>query len=279
MELNSSGSQRYISLKLLIVIAIIAIFASCSEYSRVLKSSDFNLKYDKALKLYEKKDYQKALPLFEELLTVYRGTSKAEKLYFYYAYCHYGTDDYAMGNYYFENFLGTFPTSSYAEEAAYMVAYCLYKDSPRYNLDPTNTMKAINEMQYFINKYPRSSRVEECNKIIEELRDKLEKKTFTLAQLYFNIENYNSAIIAFKNLLRDYPDTKYNIDANFYILKSHFKYAQRSVDTKKQQRYEETINFYYTFVDKYSKSKYIKEAEQIYASSIKEIESLKKKNS
>lgn len=261
----------------LLLVAIPLLF-SCGDYQKVLKGADYDAKWNSALKLYEAKQYNKALPLFEELLTVYRGTSKAEQLYFYYAYAHFGIEDYQSAQYYFDNFIGTFPNSKFSEEAAFMVGFCLYKDSPRYNLDPTSTYRAIAELQGFTNRFPRSKRVEDCNRLIEELRAKLETKTYRLAMLYYHIENYQSAVIAFKNFTRDFPDTRLAPDANYYILLSAYKYAAGSVEAKKRERYNEVIKYYYTFAERFPESTYKKSADELYAKSNKAIADLEKRN-
>lgn len=253
------------------------LFPACSDYQQVLKGSDYEAKWKIAQEKYEKKDYNKALPLFEELLTVFRGTSKAEQLYFYYAYAHFGIDDFQSAQYFFDNFTSTFPNSRYSEEAAYMVGYCLYKDSPRFNLDPTSTYRAIAELQGFTNRFPRSKRVEDCNKLIEELRGKLETKTFRLAQLYYNIENYQAAIIAFKNFARDFPDTRLAAETNHFMLLSAYKYALGSVETKKRERFNEAIKYYYTFAERFADSDLKKSADDIYARCNKELETLDRK--
>lgn len=273
MKLTSSIQKLGIAL----LVAIPLIF-SCSRYQSVLKGANYDEKWEMALKLYENKQYSKALPLFEELLTVYRGTSKAEQLYFYYAFAHFGIEDYQTAFYLFDNFIGTFPNSRFAEESAFMVGYCLYKDSPRYNLDPTSTYKAIAELQSFANRYPRSTRAEDCNKLIEELRLKLETKTYKLAMLYYNIENYQSAIIAFKNFTKNFPDTQLNPDANYYILLSAYKYAQGSVETKKKERFNDAIKYYYTFVERFPTSSYKKSADDLFARASKEVEEINQKN-
>ncbi len=262
---------------ILLLFSALFIVTACSDYQKVLKGSDYDAKWKIALERYEKKDYNKALPLFEELLTVYRGTSKAEQLYFYYAYAHFGIDDFQSAQYFFDNFTSTFPNSRYSEEAAYMVGYCLYKDSPRFNLDPTSTYRAIAELQSFTNRFPRSKRVEDCNKLIEELRGKLETKTFKLAQLYYNIENYQSAIIAFRNFTRDFPDTRMAADANYYILLSAYRYALGSVEAKKRERFNEAIKYYYTFAERFADSALKKGADDIYAKCTKELDLLQRK--
>ena len=158
---------------------------SCSEYQRVMKGKDYDAKYDLAVKYFNKKNYYKAFPLFEELMTIYRGTTQAEKVYYYYAYCNYHSGDYESAAYDFDNFVRTFPASPFAEECAYMHAYCYYQDSPVYSLDQTSTVKAIAKLQLFADRYPRSSRLEKCNEIIDALRYKLETKEFENAKLYY----------------------------------------------------------------------------------------------
>ena len=249
---------------LIIISSFSLLWISCSEYQRALKSPDYKLKRQVALKYYEKGDFKRALPLIEELLTITRGTSEAEKFYYYYARCHFGIRDFETAQYYFENFIGTFPTSGFAEDAAFMSAYTLYLLSPRYDLDATNTRKAIQELQYFINRFPRSNRVAECNELIDELRLKLEKKAFRTSLLYFHMEYYPSAIISFKNLLRDFPDTKYEEDALYYIFKSAFLYAIKSIDSKKKERFEEAIKYYYNFAEKFSRSKYASDVNSMF---------------
>lgn len=251
-------------------IALITL-ASCNKYNRLLKSSDFELKYTKAVEYYGKKNYVKALPLFEELMTVYRGTAKAEQVSYYYAYCNFGLEDYLLASYHLKNFVKTFPNSEYAEEAQFTSAYCYYLDSPVYSLDQENTIKAINEFQLFVNMYPNSARIKDCNDYIDLLRRKLERKAYENATLYFNIEDYKASMQAFRNLLKDFPDNPYREEANFMILKSNFLLAKNSITEKKQERYKSTIEVYYKFIDNYKDSKYLQEAEFIFESAQKQL--------
>ena len=139
--------------------AIFALLVSCSDYQRVMKGKDYDAKFDMALKYYNKKNYYKAFPLFEELMAIYRGTAKAERTYYYYAYCNYYSGDYESAAFDFDNFTRTFPNSEYAEECSFMHANCFYEDSPGYSLDQTNTFKAIEQLQLFADRYPHSSRL------------------------------------------------------------------------------------------------------------------------
>src|SRR6187402_831603 len=93
----------------IITCCAIVFFASCSKFSRIQKSTDMEAKYTAAVKYYEKKRYFQALQLFEELITVFRGTVKAEDTYYYYCQCYFETGEYVVAAYHFNNFNQTFP--------------------------------------------------------------------------------------------------------------------------------------------------------------------------
>ncbi|GAB4281494.1 MAG: hypothetical protein Kow0068_05980 [Marinilabiliales bacterium] len=401
---------------ILLIIYSLAILTSCSEYQRILKSSDYNLKYTKGVEYYQKGDYFRALSLFEELTSIYKGTSKAEKIYFYYAYCHFYQGDYILAGYHFKNFARSYPLSKNKEEAEYMAAYCYYLNSPPASLDQSYTYKAIDELQLFVNKYPYSERVSTelniensqakgliindvyipkqlddivfeinlfdyslikkfskkhhididnltdkkfdkkkdiqilrnkmienlkelqasnkiiadtasllenyiknknlkdlkhfisenklhikinkndtlsivadkvikkirsigkyptCNELIDQLYDKLELKSFNNAKLYYNLREYKAAIIALKNSLKNYPDSRFREDILFLILKSSFLLAENSIEKKQEERYLQTKTEYYALMDEFPETKYKKDADNILEITEKKINKLK----
>jgi outer membrane protein assembly factor BamD len=262
---------------ILVAVIIGLVFSSCSEYNKLLKSSDYNKKYDAAIKYYEAKDYSKALALLEELTSVYRGTNKAEKIMYYYAYATYASGDYLLAGYHFNNFVKTYPASDKTEECAFMYAYCYYLESPRYSLDQTDTKNAIKELQFFINKYPDSEKKKQCNELITTLREKLEKKYYEIAKQYYFLDDYKAAIVSFENVLKDYPDTKYREELMYLIVKTNYIYASKSTEVKKRERLQSTIDAYNKFISYFPEnSKYGKEAESYFAVAKKQIENLPK---
>jgi outer membrane protein assembly factor BamD len=266
--------------KVTFLILLLIIFSACSsKYQKLLKSTDNADKYEKSIKYYEDGDYYRALQLFDQLMPIYRGTEKAKKIYYYYAYSYYGDDNYMLASYHFRNYALTFPKSDKTEECLFMSAYCKYLDSPDYNLDQTDTYQAIKQLQLFTDKYPKSKRIPECNELIDKLRLKLETKNYQLAKLYFKTENYKAAIYSFNNLLKDYPDTKNKEKGLFYILKANYLYASNSIESKRQERYNSTVKAYNTFISVFPLSLLKKEAESIYNNSLKEINKLKTQNS
>lgn len=254
-----------------VVALLMVILASCSGYNKLLKSTDFELKYQKAIEYYDNGDYNKALPLLEELLTLYKGTDKAEKVYYYYSWCNYSLGDLILAGYHFGNFAKTFPSSNKAEECYYMNAYCFYLDSPEHTLDQTNTHKALQQLQLFVNRYPNSDSIPRCNELMDNLRGKLEKKSYETSKLYFNIGDYKAAITSLENTIKDYPASDYRQEMSFLIVKAHYELAINSVEKKKQQRLKDTIDAYHNFVDTYPESKFLKDAEGIYSNTVREL--------
>jgi outer membrane protein assembly factor BamD len=269
--------KNKLNISLSILLVIIIAFAGCkSKFEKLRASNDTAKKYREAVRLYEKKDYNKALSLFDDLVTKYRGTAEAEDLSYYFAYTHYKLRDYTTARYHFKTFADTYASSAKAEECRFMAAYCFYLESPTFSLDQENTIKAIEALQLFINLYPKSERVAEASKLISNLRDKLETKSYANAKLFLDIGDYKSAVIAFRNSAREFPDTKYAEEMEFLTIKAQSLYAKASFEIKQEERYNEAIQLYNEFVQNYPSSKYLKEAEDIKKSSEKAIIDVRK---
>jgi outer membrane protein assembly factor BamD len=155
-----------------------------------------------------------------------------------------------------------------------MHAYCYYQDSPEYSLDQTSTHKAINELQLFTDRYPKSPRVEQCNKLIDQLRGKLELKSYSNAEMYYNMDSYKAAIVTYKNLLHDYPSTNFREDAMFKIIKSSYLLAENSFEEKKSDRYSATIKAYTDFISAFPESRMKEKAAEIAGNAQKKLDKL-----
>ena len=259
-------------------LAVFLIVTGCSRQHKLLKSSDNDLKYESAIAYFNKKDYYRALQLFDQLSAIYRGTTRGERINYYQAYCYYEQSDYTLAGAYFQRFAKNYPKSKDAEEALYMSAFCKYKLSPRYSLDQTNTYDALTEFQTFLNSYPNTARKSECNKYIDVLRAKLAKKDFEIAKLYFKMDEFEAAVVCFKNVIKDYPNSVYVEEASYYIVRSYYRFAMNSVQDKKLERFQKAFDSYNDFISYYADSPYRKEVDKMNASTLENIEKLKDKN-
>lgn len=252
-------------------ILLIGIFTvvACSGYEKLLKSSDYVLKYKKAFEYFDKEDYIKASTLFDQIANVYRGTNKADSVYFYQAKTYYELGDYIIAGELFRDFSSTYGNSPFREQADFYSAYCFYLQSPRPSLDQDYTYKAIQGFQLYLIKYPESDKVDDCQVIITELREKLIEKSYMNAKLYFDLEYYNSATIALNNSLIDFPESKFREEILFLILKSDYLYAYNSIVDKQRERYQTALDDYYSYMSEYPEGQYKNEAKKIYENTAK----------
>jgi len=250
--------------RLYIVLIILVLVSSCGEYEKLLKSSDSDLKKSKAKEYYDAGQYVKTTELLTQILPRYRATEEAEELNWMNAQSYYGMKDYFMAGSYFKSFIEQFPFGKHAEEANFMAPLCDYNISARPELDQENTKNAIEGFRIFINRYPNSTKVEESRKLINELEDKLVEKSYLSAKLYYDMKQYKAAVVALTNSLKEYANTKYREKMMYLKLNSLFLYAELSFVSKQKERYQATLDDYYSFMEEFPKSTYSKDVNGIY---------------
>ncbi|MGC3978853.1 MAG: outer membrane protein assembly factor BamD [Paludibacteraceae bacterium] len=258
------------------VIVVAYLLASCSQYQKVIKSSDNTLKYDKAVEYFQAKKYTQAIGLFDDITPAFRGTEQSELILNYLAQSYLGQKDYFSASEYYKTYVKSYPRGNFIQEAKYMIGYCYYKDSPDSRLDQEATYKAVDAFQNYLDAYPDSERAKDATKLIEELNNKLAKKYFQNAKLYYNLgtymgNNYRSAIITAENGLKKYPSNGYREDFLFLILQAKYQEALMSLDEKKEERFQFVIDEYYNYSNEFPQGKYIKEANKILQSAKKSV--------
>ncbi|MGM9827526.1 MAG: outer membrane protein assembly factor BamD [Muribaculaceae bacterium] len=251
-----------------VLVAAMSVLTGCGEYVKVQKSNDFEYKFEYAKRAFAEKKYQQAATLLKDCITVFKGSDKAEESLYLLAMSCFENKDYISSGAYFQKYYERYPKGKYTEPARYYCGYGYYLESPDPQLDQTNTIKAIEELQAFLDYFPRSEKVPQAQNVIFELQDKLTLKQLQNAQLYYNLgnymgNNYESAIIVAKNAIKDYPYSKYKEDLELLVLKAKFQEADNSIDERKADRFRDVVDEYYSFVNNYPDSPNRKEAENI----------------
>lgn len=251
------------------IIISLLLLTSCGEYNKVLKSTDANVKFEYAKKAFEKGKYGQACTLLSEIVTVMKGTEHAEESLYLLGLSHFENKDYISSGAYFKTYYTHYPKGKYAELARFYSGYGYYLDSPEPQLDQTTTHKAIEELQNFLDYFPKSDKVSIAQNAIFELQDKLVLKELQNAVLYYNLgtylgNNYESAVITAQNAIKEYPYSKYKEQLQMLILKSRYQEAILSVDEKKEDRFRIVIDEYYSFINDYPESESRQEADHIF---------------
>lgn len=253
---------------------LILIFSSCGEYNKLLKSTDYEYKYEAAKTYFAKGQYSRAATLLNELITILKGTDKAEESLYMLGMSYYNQKDYQTAAQTFIQYYNVYPRGVYAELARFHAGKALYLDTPEPRLDQSGTYSAIQQLQMFIEYFPQSVKKEEAQNMIFTLQDKLVMKEYLSARLYYNLgnylgNNYQACVITAQNALKDYPYTNLREDLSILILRAKYELAVYSVEDRKIERYREVVDEYYAFKNEFPESKYMKEAERVFKESQK----------
>ncbi len=264
--------MKIIKLKYIAFFVSALLLVACSSYNKLLKDGTNEEKKNAALAYYAKEDYVKCVTLLEDVIPFYKLTTEGQNLYFTYCMANYKMGDYYLAGYYFKRFIRQYPTSPQAEEAMFLSSLCSVQNSPQFSLDQTETYNALDQLQIFIDQYPNSNRIDTCNQIMDNLRAKLERKQFEYAKLYYQTERYKSAVVALNETLVKFPESVYKEEVYYLLVKSNYQLAINSVESKKLERLDNTIESYRIFVAEFPESKKLSELRVLEKQTQREIE-------
>jgi outer membrane protein assembly factor BamD len=256
-------------IRISIALLTMVLASSCGEYEKLLKSTDYDLKKEKSKEYFDAGKYVKSTELIEQILPRFRASESGEDLTWMVAQSYYGMKQYDIASSYFKSYVEQFGYGRHIEEATFMSALCDYNDSPRAELDQTSTRTAIEGFNVFLARYPYSTRSDECKKLLTELQERLVEKSYLSAKLYYDMEQYKAAVTALSNSLKEFAETKYREEMMFLKLSSLFLFAENSYDIKQKERYQATLDDYYSFMEEFPKSRYEKEVKKIYEDTAK----------
>ena len=253
------------SVKIALAAVLLSACAACrSQYDALLSGSDVDAKYKAAFEYFNKGKYRKAADLFESMSVLTSGTPQDDTVQFYWALSNYRFKDYITAETNFKNFLDKFPRSPFSENAEFLRVDCLYKATYRWELDQTPTYAALVAINEFQMKYPGSLHAAVCKRMSEDLGNRLDRKAYENAYLYYKMEDYKAARVAFKNVLKDDADNIYREDILYYSAMASYKYALNSVPSKQKERYMLFADDYFNFIGEYPDSPKCKDLEHLY---------------
>lgn len=258
--------MKRVTLYSFLLFGVIALAAGCkSQYEQLLEGGDTQAKYAAAFDYFNKGKYSRAAQLFESLSLVSSNTPQDDTIQYYWALSNYNQKDYYTAEANFQQFISNFPASPFTESAEFLRIDCLYRSTLRYELDQGPTYTAITAISEYIISHPSSPNTAVCQKMLKELSDRLDRKAYENARLYYKMEDYKASRVAFRNILKDDSDNIYREDILYYTAMSSYHYARLSVQSKQKERYMVFVDDYLNFIGEYPESHYRKELDGLYA--------------
>lgn len=262
---------------LLVFVLTLLVATSCGEYNKILKSTDYELKYTYAKKYFDEKKYGRASTLLEELVPIFKGTAHAEESLFLLAQSFFYDKDYTTATQYFKAYYTTYPKGEFTELARYNAAYGLYLDIPDVRLDQSNTYKSMQEFQTFLEIYPQSDKVQLVQDYLFEMQEKLALKELMACRLYYNLgnymgNNYESCVVTAREALKTYPYSQYREELQILILRSRHELAWKSVAERTAERLRDVVDEHYNYLNMFPDGKYKKEADRYYRQAVKALD-------
>ena len=259
------------------ILLLLTLFTSCDTFNKVYKSASLDYKYETAKAYYLSGNYSKASQLLETMVTMLKGSDKAEESLILLARCYYNSEDYETASQYFKVYYSNYPRGEFAEYARFYTGKSLFEGINEPGLDQSNTYTAINELQLFMEYYPYSDHRSEAQAMILRMHELLVEKEYLSAKLYYELgdymaymgNNYQACIITAQNVMNDYPYTAFREELSILVLRARYKMALHSVESKKKERYRATVDEYYAFKTEFPESKHLKEAEKYYKEAVK----------
>ena len=256
--------MKYFKILLSVSLALWAAMSCKSEYQTLLEGYDEDARYAAAFDYFNQGKFSKAAQLFESLSVTTGGTERDDTIQFYWGLSNYRFKDFYTAETNFKDFLEKYPRSPFAEEAGFLRIDCLYNSSLRYELDQSSSVQTISAIGEYLTNYPQTQHLEACRDILTELGERMDRKAYEGAKLYYKMEDYLASRIALKNVLKDDADNKFREEILYYAAKSSYKYAQLSVPEKQKERYLTFIDDYFNFVGEFDQSVYRREMDVLY---------------
>ena len=249
-----------------LTLAVLAAFAACkSQYEILLSSNDVDAKYKAAMDYYNNGKFLKAGQLFESMAILTDGTERDDTVRYYWALSNYRYKDYYTAESNLAKFIEKYPQSPFTEEARFLRLDCLYRATYRWELDQTPTRNCLAYITEYITEYKSDeAHLEACMKMINDLKDRLDRKEYENARLYYKMEDYLAARVALRNVLKDNAENAYREDILYYTAMASYHYARMSVQAKQKERYLVFVDDYLNFVGEYPESKYRRELDAMY---------------
>ena len=179
-----------------------------SIYAKPNKGQRCRKKYNTGISALNMKHYGRAVGLLSQVrLECIGGIENEDSLYFLLGKAYLGGKKPAEARLEFRTVVEDYPQSQFSEESEYRMGLSSYKAAPIIERESKLYRRAQRELSSFVNHYPSSVYADSAKHILDTIYNKLVEKELLSAHYYEIVDKNESAIIYYKSVLEDYPQT------------------------------------------------------------------------
>tara|TARA_B110000438_G_C15647280_1_gene578010 strand:+ start:5 stop:781 length:777 start_codon:yes stop_codon:yes gene_type:complete len=202
-------------------------FTSCGK-KNIQIEQDLSPHFDKGLRYFGKNKFMRAKDEFEYIIMTDPGSKLASESQYYKAESMFKMEEYTEASIAFDRYVRFSPDYKKIEKARYRICECAVFSSNSFQREQSQTYYALEQLQMFIEDYPKSSLVQDAEAKISDMRLKLALKDYEAGRMYLKLEEYAAALVYFKSVLNNYYDISIADDARIGIIFTHILNQNRS---------------------------------------------------
>jgi outer membrane protein assembly factor BamD len=236
--------RKIIRLKIVLLSLLLPLIFSGCSYFDIFKKAETtkdspDVLYSRAAAEYKDGHYKKAQESFLKLkeeyplheLAILAEVGIADSLY--------SDQEYTEAGKAYNDFVSLHPTNDNVPYALYQLGMCHYNEIEDIDRDQTETIKAKNEWEKLVARYPESKFSSMAEKLIRECKQKLAEHDFYVGRFYFRQKKYKAALSRFEQVARDYANVGLDYKIEYYINETKIKIAEEE-KIKKEEEKEKT---------------------------------------
>ena len=202
-----------------LLICISIFLSSCGISNPFDDNIPYKTRFDDGLAFFEEEKYVKSSQQFNIIVERASHTDLGDDALFFLAESYFLNEDYDLALIEFEKLVSRMGFSPYIEKSRWRIYETLMLLSPNFYHDQDSSLKAITQIQEFLDDFPNSEYSKDADKLINELRTRLAEKNMETGKLYIKLKAYDSAMTSYEVVVNEYYDTKFFNDANMEIIR------------------------------------------------------------
>jgi len=241
-------------IRFLLILTLFFSSLACSKKEdlkyEISKRTDPYKIYSEGLKAFEKKDYFFASKKFDEAELNFSRPEFAAKASIMSSYSLYGINFFKEAEENLKRFLTVYPADKNIIYANYLLAIIYYEQIQDEKKDLKPLLKAEEQINFFINKYPKSEYAIDLKFKKDLIQNQLAAKELFIAKYYISVQKWVPAINRLKNILNKYDKTVFIEETLHRLVEIHY-YLGLEEEAKK---YASLLGYNYNSSEWYEQS-------------------------